>query len=650
LKLKRIVILLVICSLIRFDIVQADENKYLIFNEAMTWSEARDYCLNLGGHLVTITSAEEQNVINELISQEEHPMNLYWIGLSLNENREWKWENNEPYTFSNWSSGEPNQDFYNTEFYTQIYGKNYDKAHLGEWNDARNNGGSISFYLLANTGFICEFENYEEDNGFSSVNDGWPILNSAICFGYKEPYYLDLSAYFIKGTRPNVSSVINGIASRFKKWGGSCFGLSLLAVANYNDQINLNSYFDNKQGSLNSIGYNKIVSVKSGKLYSIEGNESLIKTIERAQASQVSSSILDTEVFKWDTDFTNLISYLSSDDARPLIACFPTPRGGHSVVIETSSKPIDHGDGRYTFLCYDCNAPQLSIPLENACNYYNCVPSYITVDNSSKRWWYFYHDKVEASGNFVQIGFSFKSLRFFDVSKLSEEYFYGKPLSFLNSKNTLYYFSSNLEITNKDSIWLKVENDMLVNGTSDIDYYSYCDEDIINESRYFNRGFIITPIAENTLISSGNTFVFRACGDCFAAYMGDGNSELTIDDQTLGVNLKNTDSQTECNYKLILGNLDKEKYAVAEGVLNGEEQIMLKAEDIDLSAFTSETTSNKNNVYTYTFENNKIQEENFHIQTTSFKRNIYWIIYGFVLFVLTIIMAFTIRKRDPKVK
>ncbi|MBO7475296.1 MAG: hypothetical protein J6U00_15065, partial [Ruminococcus sp.] len=37
-----------------------DPDNYKVFNEGMTWTEAEAYCEGLGGHLVTITSAQEQ--------------------------------------------------------------------------------------------------------------------------------------------------------------------------------------------------------------------------------------------------------------------------------------------------------------------------------------------------------------------------------------------------------------------------------------------------------------------------------------------------------------------------------------------------------------------------------------------------------------
>ncbi|MDD2802442.1 MAG: lectin-like protein, partial [Methylococcales bacterium] len=59
--------------------IQWDNNKhfYQRFDQKITWTDARDKCVNKGAHLVTITSAEEGGFIyNNLYS------NYFWIGAS----------------------------------------------------------------------------------------------------------------------------------------------------------------------------------------------------------------------------------------------------------------------------------------------------------------------------------------------------------------------------------------------------------------------------------------------------------------------------------------------------------------------------------------------------------------------------------------
>ncbi|MBQ7593019.1 MAG: C-type lectin domain-containing protein [Synergistaceae bacterium] len=44
-----------------------NNHKYQIFQEALTWDEAKSKCEELGGHLATITSSEEQNIVAQFV-------------------------------------------------------------------------------------------------------------------------------------------------------------------------------------------------------------------------------------------------------------------------------------------------------------------------------------------------------------------------------------------------------------------------------------------------------------------------------------------------------------------------------------------------------------------------------------------------------
>jgi len=88
------------------------------------WTAARQACANMGGYLVTITSAAENNFI----------FNLWpsgWIGLTDEVvEGQWRWVNGEPYSYSSWNPGEPNNA--GNEDYVQFVGS-------GKWNDLPNN-------------------------------------------------------------------------------------------------------------------------------------------------------------------------------------------------------------------------------------------------------------------------------------------------------------------------------------------------------------------------------------------------------------------------------------------------------------------------------------------------------------------------------
>ena len=66
--------------------LSAGGRTYALFNDVLTWSDAKEKCEALGGHLVTITTAGEQKIVNALTGKGARP--AYWIGLTdqANEN------------------------------------------------------------------------------------------------------------------------------------------------------------------------------------------------------------------------------------------------------------------------------------------------------------------------------------------------------------------------------------------------------------------------------------------------------------------------------------------------------------------------------------------------------------------------------------
>ena len=105
---------------------------------SMTWTDARQACLNMGGHLVTVTSPAENNFI----------FNLWpngWIGLTDEViEGQWRWVTGEPFSWSNWNGGEPNNA--GNEDYIQFVGG-------GKWNDLPN----ISLPYVLEFEYIVDF-------------------------------------------------------------------------------------------------------------------------------------------------------------------------------------------------------------------------------------------------------------------------------------------------------------------------------------------------------------------------------------------------------------------------------------------------------------------------------------------------------------
>jgi len=145
------------------DAVYFNDSAYKVYDLGMTWHDAKRNCEELGGHLATITSQEEQNFIEGLIVN--HSKNIYWLG-GTDEAHEgqWEWITGEPFDYTNWDYNEPNNANEN-EHYLQIYRKANpywaELSSTGKWNDLSYNAyvreSEVDYFSLDTVGFICEW-------------------------------------------------------------------------------------------------------------------------------------------------------------------------------------------------------------------------------------------------------------------------------------------------------------------------------------------------------------------------------------------------------------------------------------------------------------------------------------------------------------
>jgi hypothetical protein len=126
------------------------------------WTVARQNCINMGGHLVTVTTAAENSFIFGLWPSG-------WIGLT-DEVTEgvWQWVTGEAYSYTSWNSGEPNNA--GNEDYVQFVGG-------GKWNDLPNN---------VSLPYVLEFE-------YIVTTSSWALYktvytNSAGYYSFSEAY------------------------------------------------------------------------------------------------------------------------------------------------------------------------------------------------------------------------------------------------------------------------------------------------------------------------------------------------------------------------------------------------------------------------------------------------------------------------------
>jgi hypothetical protein len=81
----------------------ATGHDYLYVGDGMTWADAEEYAVSLGGHLVTINDAAENDWLIATFGTQ------YWMGMNdIAVEGTWVWASGEPVTYTNWHVGEPN--------------------------------------------------------------------------------------------------------------------------------------------------------------------------------------------------------------------------------------------------------------------------------------------------------------------------------------------------------------------------------------------------------------------------------------------------------------------------------------------------------------------------------------------------------------
>ena len=126
------------------------------------WTTARQNCIDMGGHLVTVTTAAENSFIFGLWPSG-------WIGLTdeITEGT-WRWVTGEAYSYTSWNPGEPNNA--GNEDYVQFVGG-------GRWNDLPNN---------VSLPYVLEFEYIVTTTAWTFYKTVY--TNSAGYYSFNEPY------------------------------------------------------------------------------------------------------------------------------------------------------------------------------------------------------------------------------------------------------------------------------------------------------------------------------------------------------------------------------------------------------------------------------------------------------------------------------
>ena len=191
--------------------------KYAVFDKAMPWEDAKNYCEQLGGHLATISNKAEQDIIAGLIV--DGSRDAYSIGATKRGLDNWSWIDGKEFSYTNWDDGYP----------VNPYGEGY-YIHMvksGKWHD---------IYNITHYGFVCEFElpytltiNYLYENGSTAAPSYTARVNYGDTYSVTSPNVQghSPSRQIVSGTMGATNMSVDVVYSAntytvtFKDWNGT---------------------------------------------------------------------------------------------------------------------------------------------------------------------------------------------------------------------------------------------------------------------------------------------------------------------------------------------------------------------------------------------------------------------------------------------
>lgn len=166
---------------------------YRYYATQMSWEEARIFCEQRGGHLVTITSGAENEFVSSLFSCES-----IWLGGNdVSIEGQFIWYTNEKFSYSNWGSGEPNDGKSGGQDYIHMY-------RSGLWDDIQD----------TRLGFVCEWDVWEDATEVTISNDA-VLFNGHYYKFFTLDYDWEMAAYYCENMGGHLVTVANAEENEF---------------------------------------------------------------------------------------------------------------------------------------------------------------------------------------------------------------------------------------------------------------------------------------------------------------------------------------------------------------------------------------------------------------------------------------------------
>ena len=335
--------------------------KYAVFDKAMPWEDAKNYCEQLGGHLATISNKAEQDIIAGLIANGSR--DAYSIGATKRGLDNWSWIDGKEFSYTNWDDGYP----------VNPYGEGY-YIHMvksGKWHD---------IYNITHYGFVCEFElpytltiNYLYENGSTAAPSYTARVNYGDTYSVTSPNVQghSPSRQIVSGTMGATNMSVDVVYSAntytvtFKDWNGTVlktqqvqYGGAATAPAN---PTRTGYTFTGWDKAFTNVTANLVVTAQySINTYTVtfkDWNGTVLKTqqVEHGKAATAPANPTRTgyTFTGWDKAFTNVTAnlvvtaqYVQNEpvstpvpsDAPQIVVGSKTTMAGNTVTVDVSLK------------------------------------------------------------------------------------------------------------------------------------------------------------------------------------------------------------------------------------------------------------------------------------------------------------------------
>lgn len=134
------------------DAVEFNGKHYKVFEEHLTWKEAKSRCEQLGGHLAVVNSLAENDFIYGLAAKTQ--LQEIWLG-ATDEKREgeWFWVNGQRMSFASWGLYQPNNKGAGEHFLLLVINLPSLPEFTQKWCDQPNIAESLHY-----PGYVCQWD------------------------------------------------------------------------------------------------------------------------------------------------------------------------------------------------------------------------------------------------------------------------------------------------------------------------------------------------------------------------------------------------------------------------------------------------------------------------------------------------------------